>query len=206
MKYLTAILATAACIVAAGPAFAQAKPDTPKPPRVSQAKPDATKKTPAAAASTVSAADAAFAKQAAMDGMAEVEHGRLASDKASNADVKAFGARMVTDHGKANDELKSWASSNNVTLPADMGAQHKAMQAKLEKMSGDAFDRAYMAHMVAAHAKAVAAFQRASKTAKNADLKTWATNTLPTLQDHHKTARDLNTKVAGAAAPKKTGK
>jgi len=136
-----------------------------------------------------------FAKQAAMDGMAEVELGKLASDKASNSDVKQFGQRMVDDHGKANDELKSWASSNNVTLPTAVSAQQKAMHDKLAKMSGDAFDRAYASHMVTDHAKAVALFQKESKSASNADLKAWAAKTLPTLQEHHKMARDINAKV-----------
>ena len=208
MKY-AAVIGALACALAAAPvASAQSStPATAKPAqgtKPSTSKPDASAQT---AKSSVAATDATFAKQAAMDGMAEVEHGRLASEKASNSDVKQFGARMVEDHGKANDELKSWASSNGVTLPADMGAQHKAMHAKLSKMSGDAFDRAYAAHMVTAHAKAVSSFQNASKTAKNADLKAWAAKTLPTLQEHHKMARDINAKVGTASKPtaKKSG-
>jgi len=142
-----------------------------------------------------------------MDGMAEVDLGKLAADKASNSDVKQFAQRMVDDHGKANDELKSWASSNNVTLPTEVNAQQKAMHDKLAKMSGDAFDRAYASHMVADHAKAVASFQHASKTAANADLKAWAAKTLPTLEEHHKMARDINAKVGTANKPtaKKSG-
>ena len=74
-------------------------------------------------------------------------------------------------------------------------------------MSGDAFDRAYASHMVADHAKAVASFQHASKTAANADLKAWAAKTLPTLEEHHKMARDINAKVGTASNPtaKKSG-
>jgi putative membrane protein len=154
---------------------------------------------------TVAAGDKAFAMEAAQGGMAEVALGKLAADKASNADVKQFGQRVVDDHGKANDELKGWASQKGVTLPADLNAKHKATEARLSKLSGAAFDRAYMAEMVADHNKDVAAFQQASKTAKDADLKAWAAKTLPTLQDHQKMARELNTKVKGtAAAPAKT--
>lgn len=141
----------------------------------------------------------AFAKEAAMGGMAEVDLGQLAASKAESADVKQFGQRMVDDHGKANDELKSWASQKKVTLPAELGAKHKAEHAKLEKLSGAAFDRAYMAAMVADHNKDVAAFMRESKTAKDPDLKAFAGKTLPTLQEHQKMAKDINAKVAGAA-------
>src|SRR6476661_2475050 len=111
-----------------------AKPQTTKP---ETSKPHET--TPAAAANGVAAADQSFAKKAAIGGMAEVDLGQLAASKATNPDVKQFGQRMVDDHGKANDELKSWASSNNVTLPTAVGAQQKAMHDKLAKMSGDAF-------------------------------------------------------------------
>jgi putative membrane protein len=192
MKQLSVVGVFACAMALAAPAQAQtAKPDPAKPPVQTPA-------AKSAAAATVGATDKTFATTAARDGMAEVEHGRLAAEKATNADVKQFGQRMVDDHGKANDELKSWASANSVTLPTDMGTQHKAMQDKLSKLSGDAFDRAYMAHMVTAHGKAVTSFTRASKTARNADLKAWAGKTLPTLEEHHKLARTINTKLAGA--------
>ena len=78
------------------------------------------------APSTISAADRSFATKTAEDGMAEVQLGNLAKDHASNQAVKDFGNRMVTDHTKANDQLKDWASKNNVTLPTDMDAKDKA--------------------------------------------------------------------------------
>jgi putative membrane protein len=151
------------------------------------------------AAGTLAAADMAFVKEAAMGGLAEVDLGQLAASKAESADVKQFGQRMVDDHGKANDELKSLASQKSVTLPAELDAKHKAEHAKLEKLSGAAFDKAYMASMVADHNKDVAAFTRESKSAKDPDLKAWAGKTLPTLQEHQKMARDINAKVGGAA-------
>jgi putative membrane protein len=155
------------------------------------------------------AADRAFVLEAAHGGMAEVELGRLAADKASNADVKQFGQRMVDDHGKANDELKALASQKNVTLPTELDAKHKATVARLSKLSGEAFDRAYMTDMVADHNKDVATFTRQSKMAKDADLKAWAAKTLPTLQEHQKMAREISAKVRGTAGttgtvPKKT--
>jgi putative membrane protein len=149
----------------------------------------------------VAAADKAFATAAAIGGMAEVEMGRLAADKASNADVKQFGQRMVDDHGKAGDELKAWAAQNKVTLPAELDAKHKATRDRLAKLSGEAFDKAYMRDMVADHNQDVAEFQREAKTAKNADLKAWAAKTLPTLEEHQKMAKDINARVnAGTAA------
>lgn len=183
------------------------------------AKPQPTSKPPAThsghtgeqAAGALSSADQSFVKEAATGGMAEVDLGQLAASKATNPDVKQFGQRMVDDHGKANDELKSFASQKSITLPTELDAKHKSEHARLEKLSGDAFDRAYMSSMVEDHNKDVAAFERESKSAKDPDLKAWVTKTLPTLQDHQKSAKEINTKLHGTTAkpatPKKsTGK
>lgn len=163
-------------------------------------------KKPAAAppAAGIAAADAAFVKEAAVGGMAEVELGNLAKEKAASNDVKQFGDRMVTDHSRAGDELKQWAQQKNVTLPAELDAKHKALRARLSKLSGDAFDKAYMREMLADHRQDVAAFKRESTTAKDADLKAWAAKTLPTLQEHLKLAEETAGKVGvgGGATPK----
>lgn len=161
-----------------------------------------TKSTPKAAG--LSAADSKFMHEAAAGGMAEVELGRLAADKASNPDVKQFGQRMVDDHGKANDELKSLASQKSVTLSLTPEAAQKATQARLSKLSGDAFDRAYMQDMVKDHDKDVAAFKRASTTAADAELKAWAAKTLPTLEEHQKQAKSINAKLGPASGASKS--
>lgn len=144
--------------------------------------------------------DRAFVKEAAIGGMAEVALGHLAQEKASSQDVKSFADRMVSDHGKANDQLKSWAQQKNVTLPADLDARHKALKDRLSKLSGDAFDKAYMRAMLSDHKADVAAFKTQSTSAKDADLKAWAGQTLPTLEEHLKVAQDTASKVGVTAA------
>jgi putative membrane protein len=139
----------------------------------------------------LSAADAKFIKEAAAGGMAEVELGQLAAQKASSDQVKQFGQRMVDDHSKANDQLKQLASQKNIDLPQGPSAKHKATKAQLEKLSGDDFDRAYMADMLKDHKKDVADFQRESKTAHDPDIKNFAAQTLPTLQEHLKQAESI---------------
>jgi putative membrane protein len=164
------------------------------------AKPSAPKQNPKSTEATMNA-DSAFMRTAAMDGTAEVEHGKLAAQNAASDDVKQFGQRMVDDHGKANAELKSLASKKGVTLPAELDAKHKAMQDKLSKLNGAAFDSAYVAHMVAAHKDAVALFQREAQTGKDAETKAFAEKTLPTLQDHLKSAQALAAKRQPKSTP-----
>jgi putative membrane protein len=144
------------------------------------------------AASPLLAADETFVAKAARGGMAEVELGKMAADKATSDAVKKFGQRMADDHGKANDELKSLAKSKNITLPSDIGPEHKAVHDRLMKLSGAAFDQAYMKAMVNDHVKDVNEFKMEYKAGKDPDVKAWAGKTLPTLEEHLKMARDTN--------------
>jgi putative membrane protein len=151
------------------------------------------------------ASGSAFMKQAAQGGMAEVELGKLASERAENPDVKQFAQRMVDDHTKANDELKQVAEKKGVTLPSDTDAKHRAEMDHLAKLSGAEFDRAYMHHMVGDHDHDVAAFQQESRKAKDPDLKAWIDKTLPTLKEHQQQAQQAASKVGVATMHGKTG-
>lgn len=150
----------------------------------------------------VTTADSAFMKKAARGGLAEVELGRLAAEKASNAEVKKFGQRMVDDHSKANDQLKQVASDRHVELPQAIGAKDKATKEKLEKLSGDEFDQAYISYMVKDHKQDVAEFERESKAAHDPALKGFVTETLPTLREHLKQAEKL---APGQTAERNSG-
>jgi len=163
----------------------------------------ATSKASAAPGGTMAAGDKQFAQKAAMGGMAEVQLGQLAQQKAGNDAVKQFGSRMVQDHGKANDELKQIAGAQGVQLPDSLDKKHMQEMQKLQKLEGAAFDREYMKHMVDDHKKDVAAFEKESKSGKNAELKGFAAKSLPTLQEHLKLAQGVNDSVKGGKAPAK---
>jgi putative membrane protein len=98
----------------------------------------------------------------------------LAADKGASDAVKLFGQRMVEDHGKANDQLKQVASRKSINLPQQPGTKHRATKAHLEKLSGSQFHKAYVAEMLKDHKHDVAAFQRESQSAKDADIKSFA--------------------------------
>jgi putative membrane protein len=135
--------------------------------------------------------DAIFVKTAARGGLAEVELGQLATQKAASEDVKKFGQRMVDDHGKANEQLKQVAQQEHIDMPTHIDAKDAATKARLEKLSGAQFDRAYMSAMVMDHRKDVAEFARESKIAKSPAVKSFAEQTLPTLRDHLKEAQRI---------------
>jgi putative membrane protein len=136
--------------------------------------------------------DQKFVREAAQGGLAEVELGKLAAEKASSDQVKKFGQRMADDHSKANDELKELASKNGIQLPTDLDSKDKALKDRLSKMSGSDFDKAYMQSMVKDHKKDVADFRKESTSGSNNDVKQFATQTLPTLEEHLKQAQSIS--------------
>ncbi len=152
---------------------------------------------------SVPAADKAFMMKAAQGGLAEVQLGQMAADKAQNADVKAFGQRMVDDHTKANDQLKSVAQQKGVTLPTDLDAKAKAEKDRLSKLSGEQFDHAYIQHEVADHKKDIAEFKKEANSGKDNDVKNFASQTVPTLESHLQDAEKAASKT-GASASKST--
>lgn len=140
-------------------------------------------------------ADTKFAMMAAQGGMAEVKLGQLAATKGQNADVKAFGQKMVDDHTKANDQLTSIAQGEGLTLPSTLDPKDQAMYDKLSGMSGAAFDKAYMTDMVKDHEKDIKDFQKEANSGQDPKIKDFASTTLPTLQTHLQMAQQAQQKV-----------
>jgi putative membrane protein len=139
--------------------------------------------------------DQKFLMEAAKGGTAEVELGKIATEKGSSPEVKSFGQRMVDDHSRAGEELKTLAKNKDITLPADIDAKDKALRDRLLKLSGDAFDRAYMAAMLDDHRKDVTAFRIEARSGKDPDVKAWAAKTLPALTEHLRLAQSANKTV-----------
>jgi putative membrane protein len=146
----------------------------------------------------LASSDKSFVQKAAIGGMAEVEMGNLAQQKAASDQVKQFGAKMAADHSKANDELKQIASAKGIEVPSALDKQHKADMDRLGKMTGAQFDKAYMSHMVDDHKKDVAEFKKEAGSGKDADIKGFASKTLPTLQEHLQLAQTTNDAVKKA--------
>jgi putative membrane protein len=135
--------------------------------------------------------DRDFVMDAAMGGMMEVELGRIAAQNGASDAVKQFGQRMVDDHGKANEELMTLATSKGITLPTTLDEKHKEHLTKFSSMTGADFDRAYGKEMLSDHRKDVSEFEKQSTKGTDPDLKAFATKTLPTLREHLQMAESL---------------
>jgi len=138
-----------------------------------------------------SAKETAFIKEAADGGMAEVELGRLAEKTGQRDEVKKFGQQMVTDHGKANDDLKAIASKLGVTVPDRISAEHQSTVDSLSKKSAHAFDSAYVAEMISDPEKDIAEFEKAQGETTNSDLKQFIDKTIPVMKHHLEMAKGM---------------
>jgi len=146
----------------------------------------------ASQAFAISAEDQTFADAAASGGLAEVQLGRLAQQRGSLDQTKQFGAQMVTDHSKANQQLQQIASQQNIKLPTEPTSAQALTYTQLEALKGLAFDKRYAEVMISDHQDTIATFENQASAGQDPQLKTFAQSTLPTLQHHLQMAVDLN--------------
>jgi predicted outer membrane protein len=157
----------------------------------------------AATGAKLNSGDQKILKDMAMADMAEIEGGKMAQSKGQSSEVKAFGQQMIDDHTQNLNEVKALAQARGVTLPAEPDAKHKSMAAKLEKMSGDAFDKAYMSQAgVQDHKTVHSKLMTASKKAKDPELKALVDKTEPVVAQHLKAAQQMPSAKAGTTAGK----
>lgn len=131
-----------------------------------------------------------FIEKAAVNGMAEVEAGKIALSKSQHPEIRSFAERMVKDHMLANTELSGIAASKGIETPTTLDAEHQAQLDQLASKSGAEFDRAYSRHMNMDHSKAIALFEGASRSTDGA-VAGFAKKTLPKLKEHKKLAEKL---------------
>jgi len=150
--------------------------------------------------------DQTFVQTASSGGLAEVQAGQLAMERAASAEVKQFGQRMVTDHTKANQEFATLAQAKNMPVATKMDQKQQTMVDKLAKLQGAAFDREYIAGQVADHEQDVALFTNQSREGQDLELKAFAAKTLPVLQEHLRMVRALAAKQPGHQAQQQNSK
>jgi putative membrane protein len=180
MTHLKLTAALAAVCLASGPAFAQtARPE------------HRTQESATMQRHHDSHGAHEFVEHMMMDNQAEIQLGNLAQERASNADVKAFGQALVTDHTKANEELSQIASQLQVTAPTQLDKKHQELQKKLSNLQGAAFDREFIKAMIDGHEKDV-------RELKKKAGKQMASNT--------PSDRPVPDATTGSSDPERTGK
>ena len=140
-----------------------------------------------------------FVEDASAKGVAEVEAGKLAQEKGTAADIKAYGTMMIKDHTAANEKLKAIADQKKLEISTDAELLDKAKAMILDLRSAKSFDQAYANNQVKAHEATIEIFEDEIKNGDDADLKQFATATLPTLKAHLEKAKALAKSHGGDA-------
>jgi putative membrane protein len=139
--------------------------------------------------------DKDFIAKAASGGQFEVKASQMALQKSTNSDLKSFAQQMVNDHNRINQELTTLASRKGWALPTAMDQKHTETLNRLSKLQSTDFDKAFGDIQVRDHEEDVALFAQAAKEAQDADLRAWASKTLPTLREHLQMAQRIFKKI-----------
>jgi putative membrane protein len=135
-------------------------------------------------------ADRAFIKEAVEGNLTEIEMGRIAQQKGQSDAVREFGKMLETDHGNNNERAKALGRARHVTVPTRPGAEERRAIDMVSHLSPAKFDRMFARHMVADHKEDIRAFEKAVKS-KDAEIATYARETLVTLHKHLRRAEEL---------------
>lgn len=191
VKATAALVAFGAFVSLGYAAVAQQSPSTPDQTTQPAAQPS-NNSTNGTTGSSLSRQDKQFMIQAAQGGMAEVQLGQLAVQRASSDSVKQYAQRMVDEHTRVNDQLMQLAAQKGVNLPKDVNSQQKALRTRLGQLQGKSFDPAYMRQAgVTAHKQQAAIFQREINQGQDPDVKNFASSVLPAVNDHLQMANSM---------------
>jgi len=145
--------------------------------------------------------DAHWAREAAIGGMFEVQLSQLAVQKATSPEIKQFAQKLVDDHTRANQQLTQIAQTKKIDLPTQLDEGHKEKLAKFQKKEGQHFDKGYVNCITADHVHDILMFRDGSQDLRDPELKQFAAQQLPTLQQHYQRAAQLANWNGGEARP-----
>jgi putative membrane protein len=132
-----------------------------------------------------------FAATAASANMFEIESSELALEQATTDEVRQFAQQMIDDHTLAGEKMKAAADEDGITPPTTMAEKEQSQLEELQAAEGAAFEEAYLTAQVAAHDEAVELFGSFAENGEDSALRTFAAETLPTLQEHQTAVHDL---------------
>ncbi|GAB3483137.1 DUF4142 domain-containing protein [Azotobacter salinestris] len=141
------------------------------------------------AADTMDADD--FVDEASAKGIAEIESGKLALQKSTSADIKAFAQQMIDEHTAANRQLAQMAQTKDLELADEAELMSRAKKWILQLREGESFDEAYANNQVVSHENTLELYRDAAQRLEDAELKAYASKALPKLEQHWEKAKQL---------------
>jgi len=139
-----------------------------------------------------------FAMKAAEGGMLEVKLAQLAQQKSQSNEVKELARQLEQDHTQANQQLMQVAKEKNITLPTDLKGECQETYQAFQQLQGKDFDNAFLLHNVKDHLKDIMMFQKEAQNGTDQEIRQWAAQALPKLQQH---AQHIRTVAQSAGMP-----
>lgn len=202
--HLIVFVAAAALFTAACGNETNLVEDTPPAAAVEQALADpANPATTPAAAQDVARTAQEFVNAAGQATLVEIRTAEMAVERAYDPEVKAFAQKLVSDHTAANDALRQAATAAALAPPPEtLDDFHMRRINDLNETDGDAdFDKDFMALQLDAHNDAMDLFRDYAQDGDVAQLQSFASQTLVTLESHKAMAEQLKDKVSDQERP-----
>jgi putative membrane protein len=128
--------------------------------------------------------DALFAAAAADSGLSELTLSQLGVQRATDPDLKQFSERMIEEHSRLNNELRTLAAQKGIRIPNMVDVRSQFSAQSLAGLSGEEFDRCYAKAQLVAHMEAVAAFEAEAERGVDPDVRGMAARALPKIKSH----------------------
>ncbi len=135
--------------------------------------------------------DRMFVTKAMQGSIAEVQLGQLTLQKSNNDQVKQFAQRMIDDHTKLNDQMKPVAQQLGVAVPEQVSKKDRNTMAKLQALSGPAYDQAYIRDMVKDHKQDLSEFQTEASSGQDQTVKDAAAQGSKLIAQHLQMAQQM---------------
>ncbi|WP_244434957.1 DUF4142 domain-containing protein [Methylocystis sp. SC2] len=132
-----------------------------------------------------------FVEKAWNIGNFEIQAGREAQNKANTQEFLDYARRIVRDHTNMDDELKPILRQEGLNAPNALDKEHQALLQQLSSMTGARFEERFRTQQIDGHEKALRLFENYARNGQNADLKRWAQNGIPMLENHLRDAKAL---------------
>ena len=158
---------------------------------------------PSEAPATLNAVDFNFVGQANLGAPFQVDSGRIAEKKATTTAIRDYAHLMVVSHIPVVDALNAILQQKNVT-PSNtlLHGAYEAMLASLRATEGAAFDRDYVTGQVEYQKGNAALFRQEIQNGADPDLREFARQTLPKIDDHLQRALRLEAELNAGEASK----
>jgi putative membrane protein len=144
-----------------------------------------------ARAEAVAPFDQLYLRSEARGSAYELAIARLAQERATRPEVKAYADTLVNEHEAYDAALRDLAEKKGVTLPPGLSAQGKAGVDKLAGQTGHRFDRAFIAEALRVNGAAIRDFRAEAGRTADPDIRSFVASYLPMDERHEATARPL---------------